>query len=298
MTHRQKPARLPLIAASALAAALCVLPAAGASAAETGAGTATTETAIAGLAGTESTVAETAAADETAVEASAPQALPVDIDAAAAALAATPWATTGAVDQNGSDVALDDPRAANFVGNAYFHADGTYTMFNLDDTPKLQGDWEMRIVNGQLARWINAKSTAGDVLWQRIVPIVQLDSGVFTYRVVDAGDPAQWVDIIHTPTDHAEPGSETPGDGDDDGTAESDDANGAGGAPAEGAGETPGETPAEAPTAPAANAGAKQPGALAVTGGAGQGLALGGALLALLSGAAMFVVRAVRRRAI
>ena len=134
-------------------------------------------------------------------------AVPADTATATAALAATPWQTTSAVDQNGNPVALSDPRAANFVGNAYFKANGTYTMFNLDDSPKLKGDWEMQIIDGQLVRWINAKNDAGTVLFQRIVPIVDLDSTVFTYRVIDATDPSQWVDIVHTPTTHAEPGT-------------------------------------------------------------------------------------------
>lgn len=129
------------------------------------------------------------------------------VDRAERRLAATPWVTSGAVDQDGDTVALDDPRAANFVGNAYFKADGTFTMYNLDDSPKMRGDWEMRLdANGDLTRWIAAKNSAGAVLFERTVPIVALTGHEFTYRVVNAADPSQWVDIIHTPTDHAEPG--------------------------------------------------------------------------------------------
>ncbi|WP_197074148.1 MULTISPECIES: DUF4822 domain-containing protein [unclassified Leucobacter] len=131
----------------------------------------------------------------------------VDLAAATAALAATPWETTSAVDQDGNPVALDDSRAANFVGNAYFTADGTFTMFNLDDSPKMHGDWEMRVVDGKLARWIAAKNDAGAVLFERIVPIVALTDAEFTYRVVDANDASKWVDIVHTPTAHPEPGT-------------------------------------------------------------------------------------------
>lgn len=164
--------------------------------------------------------APTAPASEASVGAFA---VPADTATATAALAATPWQTTSAVDQNGNPVALSDPRAANFVGNAYFKADGTYTMFNLDDSPKLKGDWEMQIVDGQLVRWINAKNDAGTVLFQRTVPIVDLDANVFTYRVIDAADPSQWVDIVHTPTTHAEPGTipgNGGGEGDVDGNAD------------------------------------------------------------------------------
>ena len=85
-------------------------------------------------------------------------AVPTDTATATAALAATPWETTSAVDQNGNPVALSDPRAANFVGNAHFKADGTFTMYNLADSPQMQGDWAMQIVDGQLVRWIAAKN--------------------------------------------------------------------------------------------------------------------------------------------
>ena len=180
MTARTSPARGWLIAATTVtAAAICLLPAAGAFAAET--------------------AAKAPAVSAQAAQASTP----------AEMLAATPWETTSAVDQDGNAVALDDPRAVNFVGNAYFKADGTYTMFNLDDSPKLTGDWEMRVVDGQLVRWINAKNDAGDVLWERVVLIVKLDGSEFTYRVVDANDSSKWVDIVHTPTTHIEPGTES-----------------------------------------------------------------------------------------
>lgn len=127
-------------------------------------------------------------------------------------LASTPWKTTGAVDQNGDRVALDDPAVANFVGWAYFKADGTFTMYNLDDSPKMHGDWS--VTPDGSSRWIAAKNDAGQVLFQRVVPITQLDKNVFTYRVYpDAADTTVYYDIVHTKTNHVEPGTDGRGPG-------------------------------------------------------------------------------------
>ena len=192
MSARPLTSRGWLLAAStATAAAICLLPA-GAALATPGA---------TGPAANISAPAETAAPV-------VPASLPSGTEDATAALAATPWVTTGAVDQNGAPVALDDPRAANFVGNAYFKSDGTYTMYHLDGTPKLRGHWDMRFVDGKLSRWITSENAAGEVQWQRIVEIVDLDSGFFTYRVVDPADASKWVDIVHEPTRVIEPGTE------------------------------------------------------------------------------------------
>ncbi|MFI7010627.1 DUF4822 domain-containing protein [Streptomyces sp. NPDC050145] len=127
-------------------------------------------------------------------------------------LASTPWKTTGAVDQDGNRVALDDPAVSNFVGWAYFDADGTYTMYNLDDSPKLHGDWTVTADGSE--RWINAKDANGKVLFERTVPIVQLDKNVFTYRVFpDADNTDVYYDIVHTKTNHVEPGTDGRGPG-------------------------------------------------------------------------------------
>ncbi|MFM9373020.1 DUF4822 domain-containing protein [Streptomyces sp. Da 82-17] len=127
-------------------------------------------------------------------------------------LASTPWKTTGAVDQDGNRVALDNPAVSNFVGWAYFDADGTYTMYNLDDSPKMNGDWTVTPDGSE--RWINAKDANGNVLFERTVPIVQLDKNVFTYRVFpNADDRTVYYDIVHTKTNHAEPGTDGSGPG-------------------------------------------------------------------------------------
>ena len=127
-------------------------------------------------------------------------------------LASTPWKTTGAFDQDGNRIALDDPAVANFVGWAYFKADGTYTMYNLDDSPKLRGDWTVTPDGSE--RWINAKNAAGQVLFQRVVPITQLDKNVFTYRIFpNAADTSFYYDIVHTKTNHVEPGTDGRGPG-------------------------------------------------------------------------------------
>lgn len=230
---------------------------------------------------------------------------------ATAALAATPWETTGAVDQDGNAVALDDARAANFVGNAYFKTDGTFTMFNLDDSPKMQGAWEMREVDGQLVRWIAAKNAAGEVLFERVMPIVELDGSVFTYRVVSAADPAEWVDIVHTPTDHVEPGTDTENENEGDnggngGTGESD-GGGAGnggsvveeGTSADAGSETSAEANAQSGEAPNAEPAVQGKGSgsqeLAATGGSGVMAGIAASGVALLGGAALLMTRALRR---
>ncbi|MFJ4167345.1 DUF4822 domain-containing protein [Microbacterium sp. NPDC089698] len=121
-------------------------------------------------------------------------------------LASTPWKTTSARDAQGNRVALDDPAVSNFVGWAYFKADGTFTMYNLDDSPKMHGDWSVA-ADGS-SRWIAAKDANGAVLFQRVVPIVQLDKNVFTYRVFpNAADQSVYYDIVHTRTNHVEPGT-------------------------------------------------------------------------------------------
>ncbi|MEU6661547.1 DUF4822 domain-containing protein [Streptomyces sp. NPDC046821] len=127
-------------------------------------------------------------------------------------LASTPWKTTSAVDQNGNRVALNNPAVSNFVGWAYFDADGTFAMYNLDDSPKMHGDWTVTPDGSE--RWINSKDANGNVLFQRTVPIVQLDKNVFTYRVFpNAGDTNVYYDIVHTKTNHVEPGTDGRGPG-------------------------------------------------------------------------------------
>ncbi|MDL9977923.1 DUF4822 domain-containing protein [Microbacterium sp. ASV49] len=127
-------------------------------------------------------------------------------------LASTPWKTTSALDANGNKVALDNPAVSNFVGWAYFKADGTFTMYNLDNSPKMHGDWTVP-ADGS-SRWIAAKDANGNVLFQRVVPIVELDKHAFTYRVFpNAADTSVYYDIVHTPTNHVEPGTDAKGPG-------------------------------------------------------------------------------------
>ena len=127
-------------------------------------------------------------------------------------LASTPWKTTSARDAQGDRVALDDPAVSNFVGWAYFKADGTFTMYNLDNSPKMHGDWSVP-ADGS-SRWIAAKDANGNVLFQRVVPIVELNKNVFTYRVFpNAADQTVYYDIVHTKTNHVEPGTDGRGPG-------------------------------------------------------------------------------------
>ncbi|SKC81668.1 DUF4822 domain-containing protein [Krasilnikoviella flava] len=119
-------------------------------------------------------------------------------------LASTAWETTGATDASGEEVALDDEDVRDFVGWAYFAADGTFTMYDLDDGPKMQGDWT--VTEDGTTRHIVAKDDAGEVLFERDSDIVTLTDEEFTYRVFpDPEDTEAYVDIVHTPTDHEEP---------------------------------------------------------------------------------------------
>ncbi|GGR65308.1 hypothetical protein GCM10010197_35990 [Nocardioides luteus] len=121
-------------------------------------------------------------------------------------LASTAWETTGAVDQDGEEVPLEDEDVATFVGWAYFDGDGTFRMYELDDNPKMQGDWSVDAAGS--TRHIVAKDEAGEVMFERDSDIVTLTEDEFTYRVFpDEKDKSVYLDIVHTPTDHAEPAS-------------------------------------------------------------------------------------------
>ena len=133
-------------------------------------------------------------------------------ESAADILASTAWETTGAKDADGKSVPLTDAKVKSFVGYAYFDADGTFTMFNLDDSPKMQGDWSMS-ADGK-KRTIVARDASGKVMFTRDVDIVKLTDKEFTYRVYpDEADKKVYYDIVHTPTDHEAPetsGTATP----------------------------------------------------------------------------------------
>ena len=119
-------------------------------------------------------------------------------------LSSTAWETTNAKNNKGENVSLTDANVANFVGFAYFKANGTFTMFNLDDSPKMKGDWS--VTPDGKTRTIIAKNDAGEVLFTRVVDITVLTKQEFTYRIYpDNNDKSIYFDIIHTPTDHKEP---------------------------------------------------------------------------------------------
>ena len=119
-------------------------------------------------------------------------------------LASTAWETTDAKDNKGNQIALENENVINFVGFAYFKIDGTFTMFNLDDTSKMQGDWSVS-PDGK-TRTIVAKNNLGDILFTRVVDITVLTKNEFTYRIYpNSNDLSIYYDIIHTPTNHSEP---------------------------------------------------------------------------------------------
>lgn len=119
-------------------------------------------------------------------------------------LASVTWETTNAKNNKGENVALTDANVSNFVGFAYFKADGTFTMYNLDDSPKMHGDWSVS-ADGK-TRTIVAKDNAGAVLFTRVVEITVLTKSEFTYRIYpNNDDKSVYFDIVHTPTTHEEP---------------------------------------------------------------------------------------------
>lgn len=152
-----------------------------------------------------STTSTTAAAttSETTSAAAAPATTPAP-GSPSAVLAATAWETTGAKDAQGAEVPFTDDQVKSFVGYAYFRPDGTFSMFNLDDSPKMQGDWSVS-PDGK-TRTIVAKDDAGQEKFRRVVDIVTLTDAEFTYRVYpDPANQAVYFDIVHTPTDHPAP---------------------------------------------------------------------------------------------
>ncbi|MGW4634574.1 DUF4822 domain-containing protein [Nocardia sp. NPDC004415] len=122
----------------------------------------------------------------------------------AAVLSATAWETTSATDAAGTEVPLDDDAVENYVGYAYYEPDGTFTMYTLEDAPKMQGDWIVS-ADGK-TRTLVAKNDAGEEQSRREVDIVTLTGEEFTYRVYpNPDDTTVYYDIVHTPTTHQKP---------------------------------------------------------------------------------------------
>lgn len=125
-------------------------------------------------------------------------------ETAAQLLSATAWETTGARNAQGASVALSDDNVKNYVGFAYFKANTQFTMYNLDNSPKMHGDWWLS-PDGK-TRFIIARDANGAQLFKREVAITVLTNKEFTYRTYpDANNKAVYFDIVHTPTTHAEP---------------------------------------------------------------------------------------------
>jgi hypothetical protein len=119
-------------------------------------------------------------------------------------LASTPWETTNAKNNKVENVALTDANVSNYVGFAYFKSDGTFTMFNLDDSQKMHGNWTVS-ADGK-TRTVVAKNDTGAVLFTRTVDITVLTKQDFTYRIYpNNNDKTVYYDIVHTPTTHVEP---------------------------------------------------------------------------------------------
>ncbi|WET48805.1 DUF4822 domain-containing protein [Chryseobacterium indologenes] len=119
-------------------------------------------------------------------------------------LASTPWKTTGAKNNSGSDVALDNASVAGYVGYSYFKANGTFKIFGLNDVLRSQGTWTIS-PDGK-TRTLVALDASGNVLFTRTVEILVLNETTFTYRITpDIAQPTVFYDIIHTKDSHKEP---------------------------------------------------------------------------------------------
>ncbi|WP_347216639.1 DUF4822 domain-containing protein [Chryseobacterium sp.] len=119
-------------------------------------------------------------------------------------LASTPWKTTGAKDNSGANVALDNASVAGYVGYSYFKANGTFKIFGLNDVLRSQGTWTIS-PDGK-TRTLVALDASGNVLFTRTVDILVLNDTTFTYRITpDATNPTVFYDIIHTKDSHKEP---------------------------------------------------------------------------------------------
>jgi len=119
-------------------------------------------------------------------------------------LSSTAWETTNAKNNKGENVVLTDANVSNFVGFAYFKADGSFTMYNLDNSPKMHGDWSVS-ADGK-TRTIIAKNDAGATLFTRVVDITVLTKKEFTYRIYPNNvEKSIYFDIVHTPTTHKAP---------------------------------------------------------------------------------------------
>ena len=119
-------------------------------------------------------------------------------------LASTPWETTGAKDNTGNSVALNDPRVAGFVGYSYFKGNGQFTIFGLDDVLRSSGAWTLS-ADGKV-RNLNGTVAATGAPFNRDVEVLVLTNTEFTYRIVpDTNNPSVFYDIIHTKVNHMEP---------------------------------------------------------------------------------------------
>ncbi len=119
-------------------------------------------------------------------------------------LASTPWETTGAKDKDGNSIALTDASVAGYVGYSYFKANGTFTIYSLNNVLRSQGKWSVS-ADGKKRTLIGLDAN-GAVIFTRVVDILTLNETTFTYRITpDAANPTVFYDIIHTQVAHNEP---------------------------------------------------------------------------------------------
>lgn len=114
------------------------------------------------------------------------------------------WVTTEVKDEQGLNLSLDDSIANTYVGYAYYKKDGDFRIVALNNTNKMYGKWAL--LNNDKTRRLEVYNSFNTIAYTRDVDILTLNDSVFTYRIhYDNADNSKYVDVIHVPTDHAEP---------------------------------------------------------------------------------------------
>ncbi|MEN5058945.1 DUF4822 domain-containing protein [Sphingobacterium kitahiroshimense] len=115
-------------------------------------------------------------------------------------LASKVWKTTGAKDEDGNDVALDDPKVADLVEYSFYKANGDFTIFGFNDVLKISGKWALS-ADGKNAV-LNGAIVDTGIAFKRDVQVMTLNNDEFTYKIFTNNGT---FNIINTPVDKTEP---------------------------------------------------------------------------------------------
>ncbi|MCS3529753.1 DUF4822 domain-containing protein [Chryseobacterium sp. JUb7] len=108
-------------------------------------------------------------------------------------LASVKWKTTLVKDANGQDVTNQNMQ---FVGNAQYNMDGTYTITNFDGSVRSIGDWSIT-ADGKRRILVGKNLNGnGEIIFTRIVDIITLTPKSFVYTITING---QKLTVEHVP---------------------------------------------------------------------------------------------------